>query len=65
MFRGADEGSEFTGLQSGGKRLPERALETGHQDPLNSVLRDSQKLIAIGRLMGSIAHEINNPLESM
>jgi signal transduction histidine kinase len=29
------------------------------------VLRANQKLIAIGRLTGSIAHEINNPLEAI
>ena len=29
------------------------------------VLRDNQKLITIGRLAASIAHEINNPLESI
>jgi two-component system, NtrC family, sensor kinase len=28
-------------------------------------LRESQKLVTIGRLAGSIAHEINNPLESV
>lgn len=29
------------------------------------VLRENQKLVTIGRLAGSIAHEINNPLESV
>lgn len=29
------------------------------------VMRESQKLVTIGRLAGSIAHEINNPLESV
>src|SRR5579884_1890851 len=29
------------------------------------VLQANQKLIAIGRLAGSIAHEINNPLEAI
>ncbi|HEY0794811.1 MAG TPA: ATP-binding protein, partial [Acidisarcina sp.] len=31
----------------------------------SQVLRENQKLITIGRLAGSIAHEINNPLESI
>jgi two-component system NtrC family sensor kinase len=31
----------------------------------HGALLDNQKLIAIGRLAGSIAHEINNPLESI
>ena len=29
------------------------------------MLRENQKLITIGRLAASIAHEINNPLESV
>jgi len=29
------------------------------------ILRENQKLVTIGRLAGSIAHEINNPLESI
>ena len=29
------------------------------------LMRESQKLVTIGRLAGSIAHEINNPLESV
>src|ERR1700679_2585224 len=29
------------------------------------MLRENQKLITIGRLAASIAHEINNPLESI
>jgi two-component system, NtrC family, sensor kinase len=60
-------------------RLPsvlERVLREQHtrnanarlQGELNRVaemLRENQKLIAIGRLTASIAHEINNPLESI
>lgn len=34
-------------------------------DRTAEVLRENQKLIAIGRLTASIAHEINNPLESL
>ena len=29
------------------------------------LMRESQKLVTVGRLAGSIAHEINNPLESV
>jgi two-component system, NtrC family, sensor kinase len=42
---------------------PERgSLEMDH---LAEILRDNQKLITLGRLAASIAHEINNPLESI
>ena len=34
-------------------------------DRAAEILRENQKLIAIGRLTTSIAHEINNPLESI
>ena len=34
-------------------------------DRAAEILRENQKLIAIGRLTASIAHEINNPLESI
>jgi two-component system, NtrC family, sensor kinase len=37
-------------------------LET---DQVAKILRDNQKLITLGRLTASIAHEINNPLESI
>jgi two-component system NtrC family sensor kinase len=61
------------------ERLPsaiERALKVRHsaivqsraQHELNRsavMLRENQKLITIGRLAASIAHEINNPLESV
>src|SRR4051812_1467100 len=30
-----------------------------------SALRENHKMVTIGRLAGSIAHEINNPLESI
>lgn len=42
--------------RSPGNHTAARALET---------LRDNQKLIEVGRLASSIAHEINNPLESI
>jgi len=42
--------------RTGGRLDQERALET---------LRSSQKLIHLGRLTASIAHEVNNPLESV
>lgn len=35
------------------------------QDQVTEVLRENQKLITLGRLAASIAHEINNPLESI
>ncbi len=35
------------------------------QDELQEALRRSEKLAATGRLMATIAHEINNPLESL
>lgn len=34
-------------------------------DRAEGTLRESQKLISVGRLAASIAHEINNPLESI
>ena len=34
-------------------------------DQVADVLRESQKLITLGRLTASIAHEINNPLEAV
>ena len=37
----------------------------GELDRAAEMLRENQKLIAIGRLTASIAHEINNPLESI
>ena len=43
-------------------------LQTQAQQELDRtavMLRDNQKLITIGRLAASIAHEINNPLESI
>jgi signal transduction histidine kinase len=67
-------------LQSGEMaRLPSaiaRALKVRHSAVLQThaeheldrsavVLRENQKLITIGRLAASIAHEINNPLESI
>lgn len=43
------------------------ALELGQMklDQIAKVLRENQKLIGLGRLAASIAHEINNPLESI
>src|SRR6185437_2195137 len=34
-------------------------------DQVTELLRENQKLITLGRLAASIAHEINNPLESI
>jgi signal transduction histidine kinase len=53
-------------------RLPwsvARAIETRRLQAelrqARELLRSSQKSIAVGRLLGSIAHEINNPLEAI
>jgi signal transduction histidine kinase len=60
------EGFDSNGLQPGGKfGSEERKPAPNELEPLTSVLRENQKLIAIGRLTASIAHEINNPLESV
>ena len=60
------EGFDSSRLQSAGKLGPEGRKSVPHElEPLTSVLRENQKLIAIGRLTASIAHEINNPLESI
>lgn len=57
---------DLSGLQSAGKFGPEERKPVPHElEPLTNVLRENQKLIAIGRLTASIAHEINNPLESI
>lgn len=39
--------------------------EPAHLEQVAEVLRENQKLITLGRLAASIAHEINNPLESI
>jgi|HubBroStandDraft_1064217.scaffolds.fasta_scaffold51739_2 two-component system NtrC family sensor kinase len=73
-----DEVSDFI-LVSQLDRLPsalERAIQRqrtrrgsahlqGELDRAAETLRDNQKLITLGRLTASIAHEINNPLESL
>ncbi|MGC2162556.1 MAG: HAMP domain-containing sensor histidine kinase [Silvibacterium sp.] len=43
------------------------AAERGRMglDQVAEILRENQKLITLGRLTASIAHEINNPLESI
>jgi two-component system NtrC family sensor kinase len=43
----------------------EQARIKGEAEQLAHVLRDSQKLLTVGRLAGEIAHEINNPLEAV
>lgn len=60
------EGFDSRGFQSAGKFGPEGQKPAPNElEPLTSLLRENQKLIAIGRLTASIAHEINNPLESI
>src|ERR1700733_7825515 len=60
------EGFDSGGLRSGGKLVPKGQKPVPQElEPLTNVLRENQKLIAIGRLTASIAHEINNPLESI
>jgi two-component system, NtrC family, sensor kinase len=51
-------------------RLRKYRSETGERPPVEwaqvaRILRENQKLITLGRLAASIAHEINNPLESV
>lgn len=41
------------------------SLEITHQKKAEQALIESEKLAAVGRLAASIAHEINNPLESV
>jgi two-component system, NtrC family, sensor kinase len=43
----------------------EQAKTKRELDRASSMLRDNQKLIGVGRLAATIAHEINNPLESV
>jgi two-component system, NtrC family, sensor kinase len=60
------EGVESGRLQSAVRFVPEEQKPVPNElEPLTVVLRENQKLIAIGRLTASIAHEINNPLESI
>jgi PAS domain S-box-containing protein len=40
-------------------------VETTHQKRAEAALIQSEKLAAVGRMASSIAHEINNPLESV
>jgi two-component system, NtrC family, sensor kinase len=43
----------------------EQARTKGELERASGILRDNQKLIGVGRLAATIAHEINNPLESV
>lgn len=55
------------GQPSGGASYSPTEMSDLFQNPeaVASLLRRNQKLISIGRLTASIAHEINNPLESI
>lgn len=46
-------------------RFPGVATDITDRKRADEVLRQSEKLLAVGRLASSIAHEINNPLESV
>ena len=46
-------------------RFPGVATDITGRKRAEEVLRQSEKLLAVGRLASSIAHEINNPLESV
>lgn len=48
------------------RRSAEAQTKTnGELERASGMLRDNQKLIGVGRLAATIAHEINNPLESV
>ncbi len=72
QFRREDGSSgwlEITGQFEGADGAPERILGTVQDITLRKqseeALRISEKVAAVGRLASSIAHEINNPLESV
>lgn len=60
-------GSQLQQLPKIMDHLLGRPEEAEGEMPLSDVTRarENQRLISIGRLVGSIAHEINNPLESV
>lgn len=51
-------------LRGSQRRVSEGEMR-GQLERASEVLRDNQKMATIGRLAASIAHEINNPLESV
>jgi PAS domain S-box-containing protein len=55
------------GLWDAGKFVHMRCFirDVTEQRRMEEALRRSEKLVAVGRLAASIAHEINNPLESL
>jgi PAS domain S-box-containing protein len=59
--------SYFPVIGSGGtvQAISAASLEITHQRKAELALMQSEKLAVVGRLASSIAHEINNPLESV
>jgi PAS domain S-box-containing protein len=57
--------SPIFGEDGGIIAIASATVETTHQKRAETALIQSEKLAAVGRMASSIAHEINNPLESV